>query len=193
MEKYLIVGLGNPRAAYDQTRHNVGFEVLDTLAKEKNLVYEAVRYGEMTTVKLKGRTVYLLKPNTFVNLSGKAVRYWGQKLKIKLDNLLVLTDDLGLPYGTIRLRAKGSSGGHNGLKSIEQLIETPNYARLRIGIGSDFQKGGQVDYVLGKWTEQENKYLDELMRLCVEAIHQFVLLDVGKAMSLMNSQKVPFD
>ena len=190
MEKFLIVGLGNIGEEYTETRHNIGFSVLDSFLENKSLSYETVRYGEMATVRIKGRTLYLLKPNTFMNLSGKAVRYWGEKLKIKLKNLLVITDDLSIPYGSIRLRARGSSGGHNGLSNIELLLQTREYSRLRVGIGKDFQKGRQVDFVLGKWTPEENEKLVELLVVCIEAIESFVLLDIDKAMNLSNAKKV---
>ena len=148
--KYLIVGLGNIGPEYQNTRHNIGFKVLDAFAKASNTVFEDMRYGAVATVKLKGRTLILLKPNTYMNLSGKAVSYWMQKEKIELSNLFVVVDDLALPFGTIRLRSKGSDGGHNGLKSINQLLGTQDYTRLRFGIGNEFPKGKQVDYVLKK-------------------------------------------
>ena len=152
--KYLIVGLGNIGPEYQNTRHNIGFKVLDAFAKASNTVFEDMRYGAVATVKLKGRTLILLKPNTYMNLSGKAVSYWMQKEKIELSNLFVVVDDLALPFGTIRLRGKGSDGGHNGLKSINQLLGTQDYTRLRFGIGNEFPKGKQVDYVLGGWTRR---------------------------------------
>ena len=153
--KYLIVGLGNIGPEYQNTRHNIGFKVLDAFAKASNTVFEDMRYGAVATVKLKGRTLILLKPNTYMNLSGKAVSYWMQKEKIELSNLFVVVDDLALPFGTIRLRGKGSDGGHNGLKSINQLLGTQDYTRLRFGIGNEFPKGKQVDYVLGEWSSEE--------------------------------------
>jgi len=155
--KYLIVGLGNPGAEYQFTRHNIGFEILDALSGASNITFTPDRYGDVASLKHKGRTLILLKPSTFMNLSGKAVRYWLTKEKIPLENMLVITDDLALPFGTIRMRAKGSDGGHNGLKSIQELIETTKYARLRFGIGDTFNKGSQVNYVLGKWGEEESK------------------------------------
>jgi len=157
--KYLIVGLGNPGAEYQFTRHNIGFEILDALSGASNITFTPDRYGDVASLKHKGRTLILLKPSTFMNLSGKAVRYWLTKEKIPLENMLVITDDLALPFGTIRMRAKGSDGGHNGLKSIQELIETTKYARLRFGIGDTFNKGSQVNYVLGKWGEEESKTL----------------------------------
>ena len=155
--KYLIVGLGNIGPEYQNTRHNIGFKVLDAFAKASNTVFEDMRYGAVATVKLKGRTLILLKPNTYMNLSGKAVSYWMQKEKIELSNLFVVVDDLALPFGTIRLRGKGSDGGHNGLKSINQLLGTQDYTRLRFGIGNEFPKGKQVDYVLGEWSSEEEE------------------------------------
>ena len=164
--KYLIVGLGNIGPEYQNTRHNIGFKVLDAFAKASNTVFEDMRYGAVATVKLKGRTLILLKPNTYMNLSGKAVSYWMQKEKIELSNLFVVVDDLALPFGTIRLRGKGSDGGHNGLKNINQLLGTQDYARLRFGIGNEFPKGKQVDYVLGEWSPEEEERLPVMLKHC---------------------------
>lgn len=174
--KYLIVGLGNIGPEYQNTRHNIGFKVLDAFAKASNTVFEDMRYGAVATVKLKGRTLILLKPNTYMNLSGKAVSYWMQKEKIELSNLFVVVDDLALPFGTIRLRGKGSDGGHNGLKSINQLLGTQDYARLRFGIGNEFPKGKQVDYVLGEWSSEEEERLPVMLKHCGEVIENFIFI-----------------
>ena len=185
--KYLIVGLGNIGPEYQNTRHNIGFRVLDAFAKASNAVFEDMRYGAVATVKLKGRTLILLKPNTYMNLSGKAVSYWMQKEKIDLSNLFVVVDDLALPFGTIRLRSKGSDGGHNGLKSINQLLGTQAYTRLRFGIGDNFPKGRQVDYVLGEWSDGEEERLPAMLKHCGEGIENFVFIGVDKTMSLFNN------
>ncbi len=153
--KYLIVGLGNIGAEYAETRHNIGFKVLDAFAEASNAVFGAGRYGAVCETKYKGRTFVLLKPSTYMNLSGKAVSYWMQAGKIEPENLLVVVDDIALPFGTLRLRARGSDGGHNGLKNIALMLGSENYARLRFGVGGDFPRGHQVDYVLGEWTDQE--------------------------------------
>ncbi|MEG0498340.1 MAG: aminoacyl-tRNA hydrolase, partial [Alistipes sp.] len=157
--KYLIVGLGNIGDEYADTRHNAGFEVLDALAKASNIAFTAGRYGSVAELKHKGRTLVLRKPTTFMNLSGKAVRYWLDAEKIAPENLLVVVDDIALPFGTLRMRPKGSAGGHNGLKNITELLGHENYARMRFGIGGDFARGQQVDYVLGTWSEEERKQL----------------------------------
>ena len=153
--KYLIVGLGNPGSEYEGTRHNIGFDVVDTIAQRLEGSFETARLGEVSTVRFKGRTLLLLKPSTFMNLSGKAVRYWMDAEKIPLDRTVVVTDDLNLPFGTLRLRAKGSDGGHNGLKDIQAVLNSTKYPRLRFGIGAEFGKGKQVDHVLGSWDEDE--------------------------------------
>ena len=155
--KYLIVGLGNPGVEYQNTRHNIGFKVLDELASSSNVFFKTDRLGEVASFKFKGRSIYLLKPNTFMNLSGKAVNYWQKQLKIANDNLLIVTDDISLELGLLRLKSKGSSGGHNGLKDIEVVLSTAKYPRLRFGVGSNFKRGKQVDFVLGNWD------LDELI------------------------------
>lgn len=187
--KYLIVGLGNIGPEYQDTRHNIGFNVLDALAKASNAVFEDIRYGAVCEIKIKGRTLVLLKPNTYMNLSGKAVSYWMQKEKIGLEDLFVVVDDLALPFGTIRLRGQGSDGGHNGLKSINELLGSNAYARLRFGIGSDFMKGRQVDYVLGTWQGEEAEHLPVLLNTCGEAITCFVLQGIARAMNLFNTKK----
>lgn len=188
--KYLIVGLGNIGPEYQDTRHNIGFNVLDAFAKASNVVFEDRRYGAVSEVKLKGRPLILLKPNTYMNLSGKAVSYWMQKEKIALENLLILVDDLALPFGTLRLRGQGSDGGHNGLKSINACLGTTNYARLRFGIGNEFKKGQQVDYVLGGWKEEEIKHMGALLERSKEIISSFVLLGLSKTMTSFNGKKI---
>ena len=188
--KYLIVGLGNIGPEYQDTRHNIGFNVLDAFAKASNVVFEDRRYGAVSEVKLKGRPLILLKPNTYMYLSGKAVSYWFQKEKIALENLLILVDDLALPFGTLRLRGQGSDGGHNGLKSINACLGTTNYARLRFGIGNEFKKGQQVDYVLGGWKEEEIKHMDALLERSKEIISSFVLLGLSKTMTSFNGKKI---
>ena len=187
--KYLMVGLGNIGPEYQDTRHNIGFNVLDAFAKASNAVFEDKRYGAVCEVRLKGRAVVLLKPNTYMNLSGKAVSYWMQKEKIALEDLLVVVDDLALPFGSLRLRAQGSDGGHNGLKSINALLGTNAYARLRFGIGNDFLRGQQVDYVLGTWDETESRELPALLSRGGEIITSFVLQGIVRTMNTFNTNK----
>ena len=187
--KYLIVGLGNIGPEYQDTRHNIGFSVLDAFAKASNTIFEDKRYGAVCEVKLKGRTLLLLKPNTYMNLSGKAVHYWVQKEKISMEDILVIVDDLALPFGTLRLRGQGSDGGHNGLKNINELLGSNKYARLRYGIGNDFSKGRQVDYVLGNWDEQEQEQLPELLKKGGDIITDFVLQGIARAMNIHNTKK----
>jgi peptidyl-tRNA hydrolase, PTH1 family len=169
--KYLIAGLGNIGPEYSGTRHNIGFMTLDALAKASNLVFESARHCYHATLKSKGRTFILIKPTTYMNLSGKAVKYWLDKEKIPQENLFVVLDDIALPFGTIRIRANGSNGGHNGLKSIDEMIGNNNYARLRFGIGNDFRKGKQADYVLDEFSKEENLNLP----LCLEKMRNSVL------------------
>lgn len=187
--KYLIVGLGNVGPEYQDTRHNIGFSVLDAFAEASNAVFEDMRYGAVCEVKVKGRTLVLLKPNTYMNLSGKAVSYWMQKEKVALEDLLVIVDDLALPFGTLRLRQQGSDGGHNGLKNINALLGTTAYARLRLGIGNDFKRGGQIDYVLGSWDEQEREALPDLLNRGGEVITSFVLQGIARTMNQFNTNK----
>lgn len=186
--KYLIVGLGNIGPKYVGTRHNVGFEVLDYLNNELGGKFEIETLGALSLCKYKGRQIYLLKPSTYVNLSGKAVRYWMQKKKILPENLLVVIDDLNLPLSTIRLRKKGSDGGHNGLKNIDQILGTNNYARLRIGIGNEFGKGRQVDFVLGKWTERELKILPDLLGKVADTLKSFTTAGIERTMNQYNTK-----
>ena len=185
--KYLIVGLGNIGMEYAGTRHNIGFKVLDALAEASNAVFTTVRYGDMAEVRYKGRTLLLLKPSTYMNLSGKAVRYWMEAEKIAPENLLVISDDIALPFGTLRLRPKGSAGGHTGLKNIAELLGTEEFARMRFGIGGDFPRGHQVEYVLGEWTDEELRAMPERLKLFTEAIRSFAT--VGCAMTMNNYNK----
>jgi len=184
--KYLICGLGNMGPDYDDTRHNVGFDVLDHLASEFGVSFQQEQQGDMATVKHKGRTLLLLKPSTYMNRSGKAVRLWLTKEKIDKERLLVIVDDLNLAFGKQRLRGKGSDGGHNGLKSIDQLTGGNNYARLRIGIGSDFHKGQQVDYVLGKWSSEEKAELDAILKKASDTVKAFSTIGLSHTMSKYN-------
>lgn len=186
--KYLIVGLGNIGAEYAETRHNIGFNVLDALAEASNTVFTTARYGDVAEVKYKGRTLILLKPSTYMNLSGKAVRYWMEAEKIDRENLLVISDDIALPFGTLRMRPKGSAGGHNGLKSISELLESEEYARMRFGVGGDFARGHQVDYVLGEWSEEDRKAMPERLKLFCEAILSFTTIGMERTMNLFNKK-----
>lgn len=188
MKKFLIVGLGNIGAEYANTRHNIGFKVLDFLAKQESLDFQTVKLGALAEYKVKGRTLLLLKPNTYMNLSGKAVQYWMEKEKIAKENILVITDDLNLPFGTIRIKPKGSDGGHNGLKSIQQILNTADYPRFRFGISDDFKKGRQVDYVLGEWDDDEKNKLPERLEMSVKAIQSFALSGLGNTMSDYNGK-----
>lgn len=188
MKKFLIVGLGNIGAEYVNTRHNIGFKVLDFLARKESLDFQTVKLGALAEYKIKGRTLLLLKPNTYMNLSGKAVQYWMEKEKIEKENILVITDDLNLPFGTIRIKPKGSDGGHNGLKSIQQLLNTVDYPRFRFGISDEFKKGKQVDYVLGEWDEEEKAKLSERLEIATEAIQSFALAGLGNTMTTFNGK-----
>jgi len=182
--KYLITGLGNVGYEYEGTRHNIGFEAVDFLCKNLEGNWRSDHHGELAEVKFKGRTLILLKPNTYMNLSGKAIRYWVQKEKIPLENCLVVLDDLNLVFGKQRLRPKGSDGGHNGLKNIQELLGTDAYPRLRIGIGNNFSKGRQVNYVLGKWTEDEKAELPRILEKAAEVIKTYATIGLERAMSM---------
>jgi PTH1 family peptidyl-tRNA hydrolase len=184
--KYLIAGLGNIGAEYELTRHNIGFLVLDRLADEKNLTFEHGRHAFYATLKYKGRIIHLIKPTTYMNLSGKAVNYWMNELKVPKDNLLVVTDDIALPFGKIRLKGKGSAGGHNGLKNIEQMTGGQNYVRLKFGVGDDFSKGRQVDYVLSPFSKQEMDELVLNMDRAIEAILSFCTIGLPRTMNQYN-------
>lgn len=182
--KYLITGLGNMGYEYDGTRHNIGFEAVDFLCKNLEGAWRSDHHGDLAEVKFKGRILILLKPNTYMNLSGKAIRYWLQKEKIPVENSLVVLDDLNLVFGKQRLRAKGSDGGHNGLKNIQEVLGTDAYPRLRIGIGDNFSKGRQVNYVLGKWTEDEKAELPRILEKATEVVKTFVTIGLERAMSV---------
>ncbi|MDP4184550.1 MAG: aminoacyl-tRNA hydrolase [Bacteroidota bacterium] len=187
--KYLIVGLGNIGEEYRNTRHNIGFNILDALAKASNIVFTDQRYGFVSEYKYKSRTLILLKPSTYMNLSGRAVNYWMQKEKIPIENVLILVDDLALPFGALRLRAKGSDGGHNGLKNITSVIGSQEYARLRFGIGDNFHKGHQINYVLGKWSTDELKELEFKFDECNQIIQSFVTIGIERTMNEFNKRK----
>ena len=186
--KYLIVGLGNIGSEYAETRHNIGFRVLDAFAKASNLVFMDGRYGFTAQTSIKGRQLVLLKPSTYMNLSGNAVRYWMQQEKIPLENLLVVVDDLALPFGQLRMKGKGSDGGHNGLKHIAQILGTQDYARLRFGIGTDYPRGGQVDYVLGHFTDEDMKTMDDRLTQAVDMIKSFCLAGLEITMNQYNKK-----
>lgn len=188
MKKFLIVGLGNLGEKYDNTRHNIGFKILDQLAEKESIIFETQKLGDLANFKFKGRTFILLKPSTFMNLSGKAVLYWLTKEKIPLENLLVVTDDLNLPFGTLRIKAKGSDGGHNGLKDIQGKLNTTKYNRFRFGISNSFGKGQQVNYVLGKWSEEENTELNERLNIAAEAIKSFGTAGLANTMNTYNGK-----
>ena len=187
MDKFLIVGLGNPGAEYDHTRHNTGFMVVDELAKSVGATFEDKRYGFVAETSLKGRKVFILKPTTYMNLSGNAVRYWLEKENIPTENLLVVVDDLALPLGKMRLKGSGSNGGHNGLGHIQQLIGQ-KYARLRMGIGSEFQRGQQIDWVLGKFSDEDKATLTPLISTACEVIKSFVLAGIDITMNQFNKK-----
>jgi len=188
MKKFLIVGLGNIGEKYANTRHNIGFKILDYIAKNEEATFETQKLGDITTVKIKGRSLILLKPSTYMNLSGKAIKYWLDKEKIPLENLLVVTDDLNLPFGSLRLKTKGSDGGHNGLKDTQDKLQTTKYNRFRFGISDSFSKGRQVDYVLGKWDEDENSKLEERLKTSAELIKSFALAGVNNTMNQFNGK-----
>ncbi|WP_299271886.1 aminoacyl-tRNA hydrolase [uncultured Psychroserpens sp.] len=188
MKKFLIAGLGNIGDKYTNTRHNIGFKILDALAEKEALKFETQKLGDLTTYKFKGRTFILLKPSTYMNLSGKAVKYWLTKEKIPLENLLVVTDDLNLPFGSLRLKTKGSDGGHNGLKDIQNVLQTTKYNRFRFGISDTFSKGRQVDYVLGEWTDDENEKITERLDKSIELIKSFGTAGISNTMNTFNGK-----
>ncbi len=187
--KYLIVGLGNIGDEYANTRHNIGFKVLDALIESSSSCFETARYGDVAKIKFKGRTLILLKPSTYMNLSGKAVDYWMKEEKISLSKTFIITDDLALPFGKLRLKGKGSDGGHNGLKSLIQILKTSQYARLRFGIGAEFSRGKQINYVLGEWTKEEEKQLPELIDLSIKYIQSFTTIGLNRTMNDLNKNK----
>lgn len=191
--KYLIAGLGNPGAEYTDTRHNIGFRILDAWARESNINFTDRRYGSVATVRYRGRTFVLLKPSSYVNRSGNAVKYWIRKEKIPEEKLLVLVDDLSIAFGSMRLRAKGGDGGHNGLAHINMILGHGNYARLRFGIGSEFMTGGQVNYVLGKLTGEEEKILNSRLNLAIEMIKSFGTIGIELTMTRYNKEAKEWD
>ncbi len=186
--KYLIVGLGNIGDEYKNTRHNIGFNILDEFVNDTKYSFEDQRYGAVSEFKFKGRKLILLKPNTYMNLSGKAINYWLQKEKIPLDHLMILVDDLALPLGTLRIKPKGGDAGHNGLKHINETFGHQNYTRLRFGIGDEFLKGKQVDFVLGKWTEKELETITEPIKICHQIIKSFCTITLGRTMNQFNKK-----
>jgi PTH1 family peptidyl-tRNA hydrolase len=188
MKKYLIVGLGNVGEKYKNTRHNIGFKVLDFLANKKDISFEAHKLGDLAKFRFKGRTFILLKPNTYMNLSGKAVKYWMTKEKIVLENILVICDDLNITYETIRLKPKGSAGGHNGLKDINNVLNSQNYARLRFGVGNTFSKGKQVDYVLGKWSDNELITMETNLEKLSEMVLSYGTSGIANTMNQFNKK-----
>ena len=184
--KYLIVGLGNIGNEYLNTRHNIGFKVLDAFVEASNTSFSTQRYGDIAQVRVKNKVLVLLKPSTYMNLSGEAVRYWMNKENIPLENILIIVDDIALPFGAIRIKGKGSDGGHNGLKNIAELLQTTDYARLRFGIGGDFSRGHQVDYVLGEWTAEERANMPPRLKVFGDAILSFVSVGLERTMSNFN-------
>lgn len=186
--KYLIVGLGNPGIKYVETRHNIGFKVLDHLAELTKAEFETERLGEVAYGKFKGRTLVMLQPSTYMNLSGKALNYWMQQEKIPLDRVLVITDDLALPFGKLRLKGKGSDGGHNGLKDIIATLNTNKFARLRFGVGNTFSRGKQVDYVLGEWSGEERETLQERIETATEFVKSFATVGIERTMNHWNNK-----
>tara|TARA_B100001093_G_scaffold166732_1_gene159327 strand:+ start:1919 stop:2485 length:567 start_codon:yes stop_codon:yes gene_type:complete len=188
MKKLLIIGLGNPGVEYENTRHNIGFKTLDALASASNVIFKPNRYAQTTNLKIKGRNLILVKPSTFMNLSGKAVNYYIKNEKVKLENIIVLSDDIALPFGEIRIRTNGSHGGHNGLKHIFETIGHSKFNRLRFGVGNNFTKGGQVDYVLGKWSQDEEELLKERLDTLIEILYSFTLNGVTKTMNEFNGK-----
>lgn len=188
MKKFLIVGLGNIGSEYANTRHNIGFKVLDYIANQEGISFQTVKLGEVAELKIKGRTLLLLKPNTFMNLSGKAVKYWLEKENIEKENMLVITDDLNLAFGTIRIKTKGSDGGHNGLKNIQLLLNSTEYPRFRFGISDAFKKGQQVNYVLGEWDAKEKEKLNERLEISSVIVKSFALAGLNNTMNTFNGK-----
>ena len=188
MKKFLIVGLGNIGSEYANTRHNIGFKILDYIANQEGISFQTVKLGEVAELKIKGRTILLLKPNTYMNLSGKAVKYWLEKENIEKENMLVITDDLNLSFGTIRIKTKGSDGGHNGLKNIQLLLNSTEYPRFRFGISDAFKKGQQVNYVLGEWDTEEKEKLKERLEISSEIVKSFALAGLSNTMNIYNGK-----
>ena len=185
---YLVVGLGNIGSEYEGTRHNMGFMVLDAWAQASNISFHTERYGDIAEVSVKGRKLTLLKPSTYMNLSGNAVRYWMNKLNIPIENILVICDDLNIPFGSLRMRKKGSDGGHNGLKNIQDLIGSQNYCRIRMGIGNEFQQGGQIDFVLGDLTPEQKAAMPDLCSKVIAGVKDFVFIGPDRAMNSFNTK-----
>ncbi len=185
---YLVVGLGNIGAEYANTRHNMGFMVLDAWAQASNISFETGRYGSTATISFKGRKFHLLKPSTYMNLSGKAVRYWMNELKIPVENIIIISDDLNIPFGTLRLRKNGSAGGHNGLTNITELIGTQEYARIRVGIGNDFGKGQQVGFVLGELSKEEKDEMENISKRVIDGVKAWATIGVDRAMNTVNTK-----
>jgi PTH1 family peptidyl-tRNA hydrolase len=188
MKKFLIVGLGNPGTKYELTRHNIGFQILDKFVNDHETTFESEKLAEVARIKIKGRQLTCIKPQTFMNLSGKALNYWMIKENISLDSILVITDDINLDFGTIRIKGKGSHGGHNGLKNIQDTLNTSNYPRFRFGVGSEFAKGRQVDYVLGEWEADEKEKLQERIETSAKAISSFALAGINHTMNDYNGK-----
>ena len=189
LKKILVVGLGNPGAEYKYTRHNIGFLTADRLAEKLKTAFKTERYGDVAIGRYRGKRFTIVKPNTYMNLSGKAVRYWLEKEKISIENLMVITDDVNLDFGVLRIRPKGSDGGHNGLKNIQELLNTNQYPRLRFGVGKDYPRGAQADYVLGKWTDEQMKQLPEIVEKASDAIVAFAQEGLQRTMNKFNTKK----
>ena len=188
MKKFLVVGLGNIGIEYVNTRHNIGFKILNHFANKNDISFKTVKLGELAEFKIKGRTILLLKPNTYMNLSGKAVKYWMEKENIDKENILIITDDLNIAFGTIRIKTKGTDGGHNGLKNIQLLLNSSEYPRFRFGISDEFKKGKQIDYVLGEWNDEENIKLKERLEIASEIITSFALAGLQETMNIYNGK-----
>ncbi|CAL2061821.1 aminoacyl-tRNA hydrolase [Tenacibaculum sp. 190524A05c] len=188
MKKFLIVGLGNIGEKYDNTRHNIGFKIVDALVKEYEESFSTEKLGDLAKLKIKGKTAFVLKPNTFMNLSGKAVLYWMKKENILIDNVLIITDDLNIDFGKVRIKGRGSAGGHNGLKDIQDKLNTGSYPRFRFGVGANYRKGGQVDFVLGKWSDEEESALIERVPTSIKAIESFVNAGLANTMNTFNGK-----
>ena len=189
-ESYLVVGLGNIGPEYARTRHNMGFMVLDAWSQASNAVFTTQRYGDLASLSIKGRNVWLLKPSTYRNLSGNAVRYWLQKLPVTQERLIVICDDINLPFGTLRMRKNGSDGGHNGLKNIAETLGSTDYVRIRMGVGHDFSRGAQVDYVLGNLSEEESSQMPELCKSVIQGVNDWIFAGADRAMNVLNAKKV---
>ena len=187
-KSYLVVGLGNIGPEYATTRHNIGFMILDAWAQASNVVFSTERYGDLATIRLKGREFHLLKPSTYMNLSGNAVRYWFGKLDIPPENLVIICDDLNLPFGTVRMRKSGSDGGHNGLKNIEAMLQTRDYARIRVGVGHEFEQGAQIDFVLGQFDDAQAKQIPEIAERIISGLKTWSFIGIDKAMTQLNAK-----